>query len=323
MRPMLFATLAALAALPAAAAEVTVHPAAIEDLKAVFGTVESLRETSARARIGGTVSELVVTEGQRVQAGERVAQVTDTKIALQAAGVDARIQSAEAQLQLAQTEFSRATELFSKGAGAKSRVDVARTQLEVARRTVAALRSERNVLTERGGEGAVLAPVNGRVLAVKVTEGSVVMPGEAIATIAVETYVLRILLPERHARSIRVGDTVWVGPRAMGRTGALARQGRVVKVYPRIENGRVTADVAVDGLGDYFVGERVPVHVATGERRAFLVPRAAVRRRFGLDTVTLKDGTEVVVQLGQRTGDEVEVLAGLKDGDTVVWGAAR
>ena len=319
MRPMSLAILSILAAFPAGATELEVHPTGIADLKAVFGTVESLRETSARARIGGTVSQLSVTEGQRVQAGERVAEVTDSKIALQVSGVDARIQSAEAQLQLAQTEFKRATELFSKGVGPKSRVDEARTQLAVAQRAVAALHAERSVLTERGGEGAVLAPVNGRVLKVQVTEGSVVMPGEPVATIAVENYVLRILLPERHARSIKVGDTVWVGPRALGRTDALLRQGRVVKVYPRVEDGRVTADVAVDGLGDYFVGERVPVHVATGERQAFVIPRQAVRRRFGLDTVTLKDGSEVVVQLGQRTGGEVEVLAGLKDGDTVVW----
>ncbi len=320
MRRIVVAAAFLLAALPAGAAELVVHPRPVDDLKAVLGTVESLRETNARARIGGTVGALAVTEGQRVEAGQRLGVVTDSKIALEAVGAEARIQSAQAQRQLAQIEFDRATELYAKGVGSKSRVDVARTQLAVAQRTVAELASARSVLVEHGGEGAVLAPTNGRVLKVMVTEGSVVLPGDPIATIAVETYVLRILLPERHARSIKVGDTVWVGPRALALDAVPPRKGVVRKVYPLIENGRVTADVDVDGLGDYFVGERVPVHVSTGKREAFVVPRAAVRRRFGLDTVTLKDGTEVVVQLGQITGDGVEVLAGLQDGDVVVWG---
>lgn len=321
MRPLALALVTLLAAGPALAGELAVHRHPVEDLKAVFGTVESLRQTSARARIGGTVAQLAVEEGQRVEAGTRIAVVTDSKIALQTAGVDARIQSAEAERQLAQAEFDRSNELFKMGAGTKSRLDTARARLEVAVRSIAALRSERGVLTEHGGEGAVLAPNNGRVLAVRVTEGSVVLPGEPIADIAIETYVLRLRLPERHARSIKAGDTVQVGPRALSLAETPPRPGVVRKVYPRIEDGRVIADVDVEGLGNYFVGERVPAWVSTGTRDAFVVPREAVHRRFGLDYVSLKDGTEVVVQLGQITPEGVEILAGLRDGDVVAWGA--
>ncbi len=306
-------------AVTAHAGEITIERRPTVDLKAVFATVESLHETQARARIGGTVSSLSVEEGQQVDAGQVIAGISDAKIALQTAGADARIASAESELQLARTEYQRATELLAVGAGTKSRLETARTKLEVAERTVTALRSERGVLAEHGGEGAVLAPNNGRVLKVRVTTGSVVLPGEAIADIAVENYVLRVRLPERHARSIKAGDTVQVGPRALNAADSPPRTGTVRKVYPRIEDGRVIADIDVDGLGDYFVGERVPVHVATGRRDAYVIPREAVHRRLGLDTVTLKDGGDVVVQLGQIGADGVEVLAGLRDGDQVVW----
>jgi membrane fusion protein, multidrug efflux system len=319
MRFAAFVASALVWSLPVIAAELEVHTRAVDDLKAVSGTVETLHQTSARARIGGTITALAVTEGQRVAAGQKLAVVTDSKISLQTTGADARIQSAEAQLALAHTEFDRANELFTKGVGTRARVDTARAQLLVAERAVSAMRSDRNVLVERGGEGAVLAPANGRVLKVGVTEGSVVLPGDPVATIAVENFVLRVQLPERHARWIKVGDTVLVGARALSLADTPPRPGKVVKVYPQIDNGRVVADVALDGLGDYFVGERVPVHVATGTRPAFIVPRDAVHRRFGLDYVSLKDGTEVVVQLGQITADAVEVLSGLKDGDTLIW----
>ena len=327
MRTALLAAFLLAAAVPAAAAELVVHPHPIDDLKAVFGTVESLRETIARARIGGTVSDLAITEGQRVEAGQRLGVVTDSKIALEAVGVEARIQSAQAQRQLAQTEFDRAAELFAKGVGSKSRVDVARTQLTVAERAIGALTSERSVLTEHGGEGAVLAPTTGRVLKVMVTDGSVVLPGEPIATIAVETYVLRILLPERHARAIKVGDTVWVGPRALALDAVPPRKGVVRKVYPRIENGRVTADVDVDGLGDYFVGERILVWVSAGERESFIVPASYIITRFGIDYARVRkaDGSviDVPVQRGRELPrpdmpDALEILSGLRAGDTLV-----
>lgn len=318
-RPL--AVLLALSAMSqaAVAGDVAVRVRPIDDLKAVFATVESVHETQARVRLGGTVAELAVDEGHQVRAGQRLASVTDSKLALQITGVEARIRSQEAERALAKMEFERATELLAKGAATRARVDDTRTRLEVAERGIAAIRSERAVLAERTNEGAVLAPTNGRVLKVHVTEGSVVMPGEPLATIAVEDYVLRLALPERHARFIKAGDTVLVGARALAAGDQLPRPGTVRKVYPRIEDGRVLAEVTVDGLGDYFVGERVPVHVSTGTRDAFVVPRDAVFRRFGLDYVRLKDGGEVVVQLGQVTADGVEVLSGLRDGDQVAW----
>ncbi|WP_239988619.1 efflux RND transporter periplasmic adaptor subunit [Paramagnetospirillum kuznetsovii] len=312
-------SLAITVAMPAWADELEVHPRRMEDMKAVAATVESVHETTARARLGGTVGSLATDEGQRVQAGQRLATIADAKLAPQIGGAEARIKSMEAERDLAATELQRARDLFDKGAGTKMRLDGAVTRLEVAERAVAGARSERSVLAERSGEGAVLAPANGRVLKVHVTEGSVVLPGDVIATIAVENYALRLALPERHARFIKVGDTVLVGERALAAGDTPPRPGLVRKVYPRIENGRVTADVEVGGLGDFFVGERVPVHVTTGSRAAFVVPSAAIIRRFGLDMIRLKGGAEVVVQTGQIGEAGVEILSGLRDGDVVTW----
>jgi multidrug efflux system membrane fusion protein len=307
------------AAAPAWAGEITVKTRPIDDLKAVFATVESVDEVLARARIGGTVSGLLVDEGTQVKAGGRIATIGDPKLALATAGLDAKLKGAEAERDLSEIEYRRAQDLLAKGAATKARVEDAGTRLEVAGRTIAALRAEKQVSAERTGEGAVLAPGGGRVLKVHVTEGSVVLPGETIATIAAETYVLRLALPERHARFIRTGDRVEVGARSLATTEAPSRPGTVRQVYPRIEDGRVIADVAVEGLGDYFVGERVPVHVSTGQRPAMIVPREAVSRRMGVDMVTVAGVGTVVVQVGAPAADGIEVLSGLKDGDVVTW----
>ncbi|WP_051340697.1 efflux RND transporter periplasmic adaptor subunit [Azospirillum halopraeferens] len=322
----------ALALVPghAAAAEgrATVERRDVDDLKAVFATVESVRQATARARITGTVRALDVVEGDRVEGGRVLATVEDPKLTLQLTALDARLRSLDAQRRQAEVEMERARSLRASGTGSQARLDDAQTALDVLVAQVAAAQAERSVLEQQLAEGAVPAPSDGRVLAVKVVEGSVVMAGEPVAVIATDRYVLRLHLPERHARFIRAGDAVLVGARGLGggpdggaeHLGA----GTVHRVYPELERGSVVADVEVAGLGDYFVGERVRVFVATGTRPALVLPEGYVERRFGLEMVTLDDGTRTVVQTGRALPATpggvggVEILSGLRPGDVVV-----
>jgi multidrug efflux pump subunit AcrA (membrane-fusion protein) len=95
----------------------------------------------------------------------------------------------------------------------------------------------------------------------------------------------------------------------------------VVKVYPELEGGRIIVDAEVDGLGDFFVGERVPVWISVAERTALLVPHAAVVTRNGVDYVRVAgDGAplDVPVIIGRARDGRVEILSGLRAGDHVV-----
>jgi hypothetical protein len=145
------------------------------------------------------------------------------------------------------------------------------------------------------------------------------MAGEAVATIAAGQVFLRLAIPERHANGLTVGDRVAIGE------GADLREGRIEKVYPLIENGRVTVDVAVDGLSGTFVGQRILVQVKVGTRAALVVPQAVIRRSAGLDLVEIGTGgaarTVTVVPgpvVATPDGPMVEILSGLRSGDTVI-----
>lgn len=326
----------ALAQADAGAGPLIVRPRAVEDLKAVFATVESVHETLARTRIGGTIADLKAKEGDKVSMGQVVATVLDPKLPLQLAALDARIQALQAQQHQAGLELDRARQLRASGTGTQQRLDDAQSAVDVARAQIAAMRAERAVVDQQLREGEVSAPANGRILQVKAIDGAVVMPGETVASIATETYVLRLRLPERHARFMHEGDAVLVGDRGLAPAtppGGEAAQdakpldlkrGTVRQVYPEMSGGQVVADATVSGLGDFFVGERVRVYVATGTRQAFVVPPDYVLRRFGTDFLRLADGTEVPVQVGgpiPRVGDQlggIEVLSGLRPGDAIV-----
>ena len=312
MRVQALLALSVLTAAPIAArgADFTVAVANIEDRKAVIATVEPVHQLVARARIGGTIATLTAREGDVVAAGQMIATVADQKLVLQMQALDQRIRSQQATRDQAKSDFDRTQELMKRGVSTQTQLDQARTALDVADRNLAAMRGDRGVIEQQMAEGAVLSPGAGRVLSVPVSEGRVVLPGESVATLAEDNYILRLSLPERHAQFMRAGDKVLIGARGVQDSGAeTRREGRVRLVI---------ADVEVAGLGDYFVGERTRVYVSTGARPAIVIPASALYRRAGASFVRLKDGAEVVVQPGAPSGAGVEILAGLRAGDVVV-----
>jgi RND family efflux transporter MFP subunit len=319
---------AALVCSPAArASEFTVRAIERPDYKAVFGRVESRDLVPARARLGGTILQLSVEEGSAVKAGDVVAVVVDDKLALQLGALDSRLKALDAELNNATADLERAQKLLETGVVPKKQVEAVQTRVDVLTNQRAAALSERAVLEQQRSEGEVIAPAPGRVLSVPVTEGSVVMSGETIARIAGGGYFLRLSLPERHAGQLKTGDAVLVGSRGMTDLGekAPAGEGKVIKVYPEIEGGRVLADVEVDGLGDFFVGERTRVWIPVAERQMIAVPQAALVTRSGIDYVRVALPTgeaDVPVIAGERFEENgqplVEILTGLTDGDRVL-----
>jgi RND family efflux transporter MFP subunit len=291
----------------------------IAERKEVFATVESVDTLTARTRVGGTVAELLVDEGDMVAAGDVLALVVNEQIAPQIASAGSQAEALAAELSQAREDLVRALDLFERGIIAQARLDQAETGVAVLEGRLASAVQARDVLVQQQREGQVLAPAAGRVLEVQSPQGSVTLPGEPVAVIASDQYMLRLNLPERHARTISVGDQIEVGGAALG--GDVAAFGQIRQVYPRITNGRVIADAEVDGLGSFFVGERVRVYVTVDTREVLLVPSAYITTRFGNDFVILATGhgpSEIVVLLGEETADGIEILAGLSAGDMLV-----
>ena len=322
---LIIVALAALSLRPAAAADTfTVAPSKVADEKAVFATVESANIVPARARIGGTVAELTVKDGDEVKQGAVVATVGDEKLVLQMKSLDAQIAGLDAQLAQADTNLKRAEDLFAKGTVPRTTLDQAQTAFNVATNAHRAKIAERSVIEQQLSEGKVLAPTDGRVLTVPVTTGTVILPGEPVATIAEKNFVLRLRVPERHALTLKAGDAIRVDSNELGANGATS--GTIKLVYPQIQDGRVVADAVVPGLGDYFVGERIRVWVSAGKRDTIAVPAPYIVTRFGIDYARVRKGNDVIdvpVQRGRfmprpDMPDALEILSGLQPGDVLV-----
>ena len=196
--------------------------------------------------------------------------------------------------------------------------------------TVASLpRPGQTVLVQGAGGGVSTAAVLlGRAagLRIWVTSRSEEKRARAVELGAHGAFESGARLPERHARFLGEGDAVRIAARGpLSGDAEAAGEGRIEKVYPELEAGQVVVDIAAPGLGDFFVGERVRLEVATGERDAIVVPADRLRLRYGVAYARLQtaDGpVEVVVQPGGEVDGGVEVLAGLRPGDRLApWGA--
>src|SRR5260370_21875604 len=328
MRSRLIATsilaAAAFGASAASAETLTVALRPVADEKAVFATVESISVVPARGRIGGTIVQLNVREGDPVTRGQAIAAIGDEKLALQMKSLDAQIDALQAQSSEAQIDFSRTEGLVERGTLPRVKLDEARTALNVAENGLGAKTAERAVVQQQFNEGQVLAPADGRVLKRLVAVGSVVLPGDIVAMIAQQNFKLRLRVPERHARFLKAGDKMRVDGAEFGEQAS--KSGVIDLVYPQIEDGRVIADATVEGLGEYFVGDRLRVWISGGVRTAYVIPSSYVTTRFGIDYVQIRQADRTIdapVQRGRALSppdlpNGLEILSAIPPADQFV-----
>jgi len=290
------------------------------DVKPVDAVAATSDIGEARARIGGTITRLHVTENDRVRKGQLLATISDPRIELQTRAFEAEVAAARAQASRAAADLTRTRALYERGVFAKARLDDAEAADSSAKAILAAAVAQRAASAELSAQGAVLSPGDGRVIAARIPAGSVVQPGQSVVTIAAGQPVLRLEIPEREAGALRLGAQVPILDDDGRPSGAV---GVVRKIYPSVTSGRVAADIEAPQAGAMAVGAKVTVAVTLGQRRAILVPARFIATRFGLDYVRLLGpaGTvaEIPVQLAARPpGAEAEVLSGLKPGDIIV-----
>ena len=236
-----------LLASPGVAADLVIEPVTVTDWKAVYGRVETRDRVPARARLGGTLEELLVAEGDRVESGDQLGRVVDAKQDFQLRAIDAQIQAAQSRLENAEAELARGEELLQRGVTTVQRLDALRTQVDVLTNQIAAARADRQVLEQQVAEGACSRRWPAVRWMCRSHAGAVVTPGQTIATLGGGGFFLRLAVPERHAERLREGDD---DPDRRPRTVPHRAGWRAI--YPLIENGRVIADVEVEGLDDAF-----------------------------------------------------------------------
>lgn len=220
--------------------------ACTEDDTAAWGTFEA-DEVTVAAEASGPVISVAVREGDRVSAGDVLAEVDAGTLALQQDELDARRAAVtsrlgelaaqraalQAQLDLAEREEGRMRRLAAARAATPQQVDRAEREvavltaqmqgIEAARATigreVAAIETQVVQLEDRVARSVVRAPLGGTVL-VRLTEpGEVVAPGRPLLVMAaLDTLTFRAWVSGAQLPELRLGAPVTVRTDAGGGT---------------------------------------------------------------------------------------------------------
>lgn len=289
------------------------------------GVVEAVREAALSAQTSGRVATMSADVNDRVVAGQVLLRLT---VVEQQAGVDAaraQLRAAEASLVEAERQYQRFAALQKDQFVSRAQFDQARA----ARDAAVAARDAARAQVAAAGQGAeytvVRAPYAGVVAARNVEPGETVAPGQSLMTVyAPEDLRIELRLPQSAAEAVRATPSARV--RFDDGRSVDARE---VIVYPssdpishsvvvRVVLPQMTAPVAPGTTA------RVAFAVA-GNDRTLRLPQSAILRRGELTgAYVLQDGRLFLRQLrlGERNGvsdsETVEVLSGLKPGDTVV-----
>jgi HlyD family secretion protein len=316
------------------------------------GYVTPRRRATIAAKITARVLEVLVDEGLKVAEGQVLARLddSDTQRRLLAArtardATAALTANLEVNLANAERELKRQQELEQAGYSAvqtrelaQTSVDSLRAQIHAAREQVKAADAEIGVARQDVDNCTVRAPFGGVVVSKDAQIGEMVSPISAgggftrtgIATIVDmasleievdvnESYIARVA-PDQKVDAVLDAYPDWHIPSKVRTVIPTAdRQKATVKV--RISFDKLDPKMLPDmGVKVAFLAEEGPGGPQSAAPRS-LIPQAAVREESGKKVVFfVREGRleRRAVALGGTRGSDVEVMAGVNEGDTIV-----
>lgn len=308
----------AVPAVPALVERLTLQVQQVSDLRPVAGTYTAHDLVDARARTSGTLVSVSAKAGDAVRRGQVLALVRDERLTLQAGAADAQAAAAVAEAVRAEAQLQRTRDLYANGVYAKARLEQVEAVAQAARAQARAAQAQHAAGVDLVAQGAVLAPADGLVLQAPLPVGTVVASGQTVVQVTAGPRVIRLQLPDAAAALLKPGMAL----KCRSEQGGWTQCGPIAQIYPATSAGQVQVDL-VAGEARRFIGQSVEVLAPLSQRPALQLPRRFVSTRYGVDTVQIlrPDGSvaSVVVQLAPTTDDDqVELLSGVRSGDTVV-----
>lgn len=288
------------------------------------GTIEATNQATVSAQTSGRVAEILYDVNDFVEAGSVIMRFTDTEQRAAVRNAQAALEEADARFAEAESEFERISSMFQNGTVAQARYDQARANHDAARARLEAARSSLATAEQQLDYTVVRAPYAGIVSARQVEVGELVRPGQPLMSgLSLESLRVSVDVPQSMIDAIRqIGRAyIYVDDRRL--------PGENLTFFPIADPAANTFTVRVDlpaGSATLYPGMFVKVGFVVGEAERLLIPAAAVVYRSELTAVYRVYGDEANLQqvrLGRRYGDDVEVLAGLTEGEVVATDPVR
>jgi membrane fusion protein (multidrug efflux system) len=278
-----------------------------EDIE-VPGSLRPFEETQIRAEIGGRIVQLNIKEGSVVAKGTLLVKLFDKDL-------QAQLRKLKVQLKIKEKTEERNRELLEiKG--------ISQQDYDLSTLDVENLRADIESVEISISKTEIRAPYAGQVGLRNVSLGSYISPTEIVTTIRqVDQLKLEFAIPEKYAREIRKGYIV----RFRVDGGEQEHKAVVMATENSVDQSTRTLQVraVINGNNRELVpGVFAKVNLQLGnDDHALLVPsQAIIPTARNKQIVILRKDSVVftIIETGIRDSAFVQVLSGIKAGDTVV-----
>jgi len=264
----------------------------------------------------GYVNQIAVDFGDKVKAGQVLAEMEREELELQVDADESAVTQAQATYVRAQGEYERAQQLFAEKIVPPQRRDAAEAEFKVAEAGVRSAEKRLAITKKRLRDTRIVSPVDGFV------QQRFVNPGEYLAAsskmfevVVVDPLKLRVPVPERYARMAKLGLPMHIAVDALpgeSFSGTLTR----------VAAGSLLVEAEIPNPeGKLRPGYFAHVVGVMGEESALFIPRSGLYRFAGVERVFIaKDGVAQSreVKAGMEEGEFVEIAEGLSESESVI-----
>ena len=270
------------------------------------GSVLANEEVMLNVETAGKIISLKLKEGSKVTKGELLVKVNDADL------------QATLSKQMAIQKLNEEKERDLKSLlGVKG---VSQEEYDLAASNVEQGKADIDLTRAMIAKTEVRAPFDGIVGLKNISEGNYIGPADVIASIQqLNPVKIDFSIPEKYSAQVHINDTVRVKIASTGRTYI----GKVYAFDPKID--AATRALKIRALVDnskyeIFAGSYAEVSLILRAENSVVVPSMAIIADLrGQTTYVLHNGIAklIPITIGIRTDSSVEVLGGLKVGDTI------
>ena len=304
---------------------VEVQPTSFNKVLPLSGSLNPYQQTLVSARASGEVAQVWVREGQTVNKGDALAELSTITYQAQVDQARAAVNSAQQNLALAQQDYKNNKELLDAGFIAKMALQRIAVNRQSAQSALVQAQQSLVIAQRSLNDARISAPIAGVVAARKINVGDTVGIGSPLFSIVNDnTFELSSPIPAEQIGQVQVGQSVQL------HTAGVANEfsGTIERVNPAAQAGSRSymVYVRVFNNGQLRSGMFAEGNILLSSRPNVLsVPATAVRTTDGLSYVYVVNNDVLekrAVTLGERAGEQIdaltEITSGLSAGERVV-----
>ena len=297
----------------------------------ISGGLKAVNSAVVKAKVAAEVKDILVREGDRVQAGQLLGHLDDTEFRWRLRQAEDQASAARAQLEIAQRTLDNNKALVDQGFISKNALDTSVSSAMGANASLQAALAAAELARKSVKDTEIRAPLSGLVSQRLVQPGErVPIDGRVLEVVDLSRLELEAAVAPEDIVGVNIGQAALLQVDGM----AVGVPARVVRINPSTQAGTraVMTYLSVEPLPGLRQGLFARGSIEMQRKSALVVPLSALRLEQALPYVlAVQDGKVVQrrVKLGSRgdvtiagqSENAVEILEGLREGETVLRGS--